>query len=409
MSYLNFKRFTAVKIRSYAIFVFFLFLALFLGGHWYGSDRKDVWGNPLLPDLAQFYVAGELARTGNIGRIYQAPEVWQKINQTLGTPSSVEGTYFFYPPFVAWICAPLSFLPYHTVAWFYFACSLMAGLGLGWGIAVHFLGRTDPARTAAWLLVASVPFWRCVMFGQNGLISLAIGWLFYWCWKQKRFFWAGLTLALGGYKPQLFWGLWLWVILFGSGLTRVGLALGLAALGGVGAWDGGQLWKEWWGLLGMHMDAPGSAVRMHSIHNAFELWFRRPTLWEEIVWIIVAMVWALGFIVATQKRVDDRMRDQLLAFALLGSLLLTPRLYNYDLVLVFPLLVGWWVTLGKKDNEPGTQWRKWFFGLIILSLYISDVAAMLGVPLVTILGMICLWIMYQSITLQERVQSQNQS
>ncbi len=369
-------------IRFFAISTFLIFAILFLWLRLTSVHGLDRFGNPFLPDLAQFYVAGELAKNGAIHQIYNAPMVWQRINEVLKVGQET-GTYFFYPPFVAWLCAPLAFFSYPTAATLYFIFSLILAVTLSWIISKTFLDSEEEAINACLLFLASVPFWRCLLFGQNGFISLALMWIFYRAWMKKQFFLSGLFLSLGSYKPQLFFGLWIWLLLFGPISARCGLFSGgifFICLGSIG---GIQLWKQWIGMLQKHHDLPGSENRMHSLHNAFQLLFPQ----GEAKWMqlgLIALIFALWITILFKLRFDKSTPCDIsfsLTMALLGWNLLTPRLYQYDMVICLPLLIGCW----NRLKTVAFPFKRILFPGIVLSFYFSDFAALGKIPLLTMI------------------------
>jgi Glycosyltransferase family 87 len=373
-------------VRILAISSFVVFGALFVYLRLTAVHSLDRFGNPLAPDLAQFYVAGEMARHGEWSSLYDPAEVWRRINDTLEQGQET-GTSFFYPPFVPWFCVPLTLLPYAATAWIYMVLSVFFGFALGWVIPRHWPESRPWSREACWLFVASVPFWRCVLFGQNGLISLALLWVFYVGWNRKYYFWSGLVLAAGAYKPQLFAGAWIWLVLFGPQRARVGLGLGLAALIAIGYSTGAGLWEQWYGAISRLQDVPGSAVRMHSLHDAFTLVCpqNHGATIESLLRLIFLAIWLWAFVALRMRPFTESTRDLSMAVALLGWGLLTPRLYQYDLVIFYPLLVGWWCWIKTLPKTKQSWWRG-IFVVTMAAFYLNDVAAGLKLPILTAIG-----------------------
>jgi len=396
-------------IRFFARSCAAVFLLLFLASRFFAQDGLDPNGNPLAPDLAQFYVAGELVSGGQVARLYDHVYVWDRINEVLGVDDGT-GTSFFYPPYVAWLCWPLALLPYAVTAWLYLALSLALGLGLGWWVArrqmaeatVAFPRWREEAVNACWLFVASVPFWRCVLFGQNGLIWLLVAWGAYCLARRGRWGLAGLVMALGACKPQVFLGLFMWMALAGGWRARGGLALGgllLAALGSLGGW---RQWGEWLGSLGLHDDLAGSSARMHDLHHVFKPWVGEAGWWsvtgglEIVVHVLIwgATLWVIVTLWRREGRWSRPMRldrlgapsHLLLALLLLTFALAGPRSYQYDLLLLYPLLVSWWAYGRIHGHAP----KGLMFAVITVG-YFSDFMAILGIPLFTLVGLWMWW------------------
>lgn len=346
----------------------------------------DLNGNPLLPDLAQFYVAGQMAREGEVRHIYEPHIVWHRINEELHRDQG-SGTNFYYPPFVPWLCVPLSFLPYAPTAWIYFVLSLLLGLGLGWRIPQAWAASRPDAREACGLFVASVPFWRDVLYGQNALISLTLLWAFYEAWRHRKHFLAGVILALGAYKPQLFVGAWFWIFLFGSLSSWLGLMVGLGALGLLGSVVGLGLWPEWIAAMSRLQDVPNSHARMLSMHNAFTL-VSPQNSWsgiECLLWLLFSVIWLWALVALRMRPFNEANRDLSMAVALLGWGLLTPRLYQYDLLIFYPLLVGWWAWIQSQSQGTRGKWIGWL-SLVVACFYMTDLAGRLKLPILTLLA-----------------------
>jgi hypothetical protein len=233
-----------------------------------------------------------------------------------------------------------------------------------------------------WLLVGSLPFWRTVTFGQNGLWLLAILSAAWACWKNKQEVAAGLILSLTLAKPQLFGGLYLGVLLFLSGRVMAGLFLGgMVWLVSGFALRGVEGWMEWIRSIQLIRSGREHVEWQHSLLNLFD--WASPSLGltaaKITVWGIFCIFWLRGLIILWRR---ERIVEGL-GWALWGGLLLTPRLYQYDLILLFPLMVGWaaraqatsefWMIAGVNTaiygNDFFMETRFPFLSLILLLLF----------------------------------------
>ncbi len=353
------------------------------------AGGPDAAPTGLFPDFAQFYVAGQLVAEGRADLLYNKEAFWDRTRAVLGTDGA--GYWFAYPPFVAWACQPLAALPYRTAAWLFFCANVGGALWLGRRIARHFLPDAPvEARTAMWLLVGSVPFWRCASFGQNGVLSLALVWFFYELWQRAWYKSAGAALALTLFKPQLFLGLYAWLLLFGTQPALVGFTAGTMLLAWIGTAVAPQLhlWSAWWNSLQAVWLLPEYPAWMHSF---MDLWrtlagIQLPMFWvwvKLMAWAALASVW-LGTLV--HRRALRWPGDgEMLGLALAGSLLLAPRLYQYDMLLAYPLLIGWWAQarLEPKSRNAARSWLAAFY----LVLMLSDPLGRLKIPAATVLAL----------------------
>lgn len=396
-------------VRFFAQSCAVVFLVLFLATRWLAEDGLDPNGNPLAPDLAQFYVAGQLVLEGKTDRLYDQAYVWERINTTLGVDDGT-GTAFFYPPYVAWLCVPLALLPFTVTAWLYLGLSLALGLGLGWWMAVELLrpremeeapGWRDEAINACWLFVAAVPFWRCLLFGQNGLLWLLIAWCSYLLARRDRWFLAGLLMALGACKPQVFLGFFFWMVVAGGWRGRGGLALGGVGLFALGSLGGLDQWRQWFSSLQGHQDLAGSAARMHDIHNVMKPWIAGPWgEWAQVFDVVLKLTLSCGtlwMLFLLWKRTGpwwhplslkelDSPSHFLLVLVVLSVAVQGPRTYQYDLVVLYPLILGWWAWARAKGWRPISG-----ILMVVLAGYLSDLTAFFGIPLFTLLGVYLWW------------------
>lgn len=386
------------RIRRFAVSVVLIFAVLFIGLRATSHDGLDRFGNPLTPDFAQFYVSGKMALAGQIGHVYEDRFFFERVNALFGLPKEADGYPFLYPPFVPWLCAPLSLFPYSVAATLDLVLGIALGVGLGWWVAIHLLRDREMAWDACWLFMASLPVIRCVLYGQNGLISLGLVWLGYCAWKAKREFLCGLIFALGAYKPQLFAGVALWVLLFGSNRTRTGLILGgsvLVALGFVGGADG-QLWRGWINEISQVRDSVRTQMQMHSLWSGFELWSPLPN-WLKIVrvvlWSVIGVFWMERLIrmrlSVRGKKEDVRawIGEWALGLALVGGALLTPRFCQYDAVMLYPVMVGWWRE-AQKFSPAKCGLEQIGIAVVVGGFYLSDFFGRMGIPLMTVIGVI---------------------
>jgi hypothetical protein len=382
-------RMTAPLVRRAAAGAAFLFLALFLVSRLTAREGKDWNGNPLFPDFASFYVVGKMVAAGETDRIYDPEIVPDRIGMLLRIGAE-DRYYYLYPPFVAGVCLPLSALPYPAAAWLFFFGNLFLGgwLAFRWPRAVA--GAEEVRVEAALLFLASVPFWRTVMFGQNSLLLLAILLGAYENWKKKREFLAGLILSLGFYKPQILVGVFLWLVLFGGWRARLGLLAGAAGWVVAGSAVGGvELWGQWLEAVQRMAGAVENPLWKHSLWSLPTLWFPAgiPGGGGAVFSAVFVMAAAAGLVILgaaaweAGKKGKVDLGEQALPLALVGGLLLTPRLYQYDLVMMYPGMLMLW---GASENPSKKM------GMLVAcgAFYANDLFQALRIPLLTFGGIL---------------------
>ncbi len=374
------------RIRRFGASVVLVFLVLFAWLRLTSTQGIDRFGNGLAPDFSQFYVAGQLAAAGEIGRIYDETLFSSRVNALFGLPKEADSYPFLYPPFVPWIAIPLPWMPYPLVASLYLLAMMALGVGLAWSIARHCLLDRDEALDAVWLFVAAIPTVRCLLYGQNGMIALAAIWLGFLAWKARREGLCGLLLAAGAFKPQLFAGVWLWLILFGSHRARAGLALGLLFWAVLGCAGGADLWKQWLDVIAHVRDSTKLQGQMHSWLNAFDWWRPWPRSVEVVrvvSWLLLIACW-LATLGRLWRQGGIAAAETAFYLALGGWVWLTPRFCQYDAVILYPALVWWW------NRSHGTHLERVWIICLLTGFYFGDFFVMIKLPLLTIIGVVIL-------------------
>lgn len=299
-------------------------------------------------DFSNFYVLGWLALNDRASDLYDAAALRQTAAALL--PESSDTFYLpIYGPQVALFFATFARLPYEwsLVIW-------LLGTTVIYGVCVWLIWRTCPSlkreANAVLLLAASFPaFFNLITHGQNSAVALACFTAAYLALRAGRPFWAGLAIGSLVFKPQL--GLAAALVFLINREWRVVAGAVVAA--------GLQLWGTWlyfgtnvmtaygqW-LLGIGDLAPLLHVKPYQMHSLYSFW-KLLIPWDPgalifygftagvVIWA-ACMVWRSGASISLRY-----------AFLLLATVLVSPHLYVYDLVILAPafLIVGDW-TLGQ--------------------------------------------------------------
>lgn len=387
------------RIRRVTVSVVAVFAVLFIWLRVTAVDGVDRFGNVLSPDFGQFYVAGQLAASGQVTRIYEEPFFFARVNALFGQPPGADGYPFLYPPFVPWLCVPLSWMPYAVAASVYLLVSVAVMALVGRWLAREWMDDRESATDAVWLLVASLPAIRCVLYGQNGWLTLVIACVGFQLWRARRDGWCGLVFALGAFKPQLFLGLWLWLLVFGSNRARLGLVLGgIGSLVlGCAATGDGRLWLQWLHAAAQMRDSSATLGLMYSWWQAFA-WRGLTDGTGAVVrvasWSLLALGWmsVLGVMAVRYRREETREASGTTAFmlALMGWVWLTPRFAQYDALILYPVLVWVWARSGKAVGR--WNWERVCTICLLSSFYLGDFFSKIQIPFITVLG-VAFWIM----------------
>lgn len=282
-------------------------------GHLLGTDFLSFWAtSSLLHQHADPYDAA--LHIAEQRRINAAPDGYMA---------------FFYPPLFLPFCYPLAFLGYFAAlaAW-------LAATGAAYFAAARaWLGRMP------WYAFAGSPaVFLAITHGQSSFLVAALlgggAWLL-----RSRSGLAGVLLGLATFKPQF--GLLVPLVLLLTGEWRAILAASATALALALVTTlafGPDMWRDWLALSGPATQAMESgAIGFAKMQSPFAA----AMLVGLPLWAAYAIQIAVGLIVAaTIARIAWRRRFSLeIGSAMLaGTLLTTPFVLDYDLVLLaFPL------------------------------------------------------------------------
>lgn len=221
-------------------------------------------GTPLPKDFAQYYVAGKLALRGRLDALYfvdlhtgltqpvLANSEFARTGREFGI---AETSYFLYPPWVAWLYAPLALLPpwpafvaARLLAWLALVAGfvVLAGAVPAWGpeaalASFALFALSPPVRAALGTAQASIPFFLLLALFARALAHRR---------ERAAGAWWGAAAALKLF-PLVF-ALWLvarrrWrALAAGAACGLALLVLGLAA----GGWS---TTERFLGLLREHL------------------------------------------------------------------------------------------------------------------------------------------------------------
>ncbi len=302
-------------------------------------------------DFGMYYAAALQLRT-DPGRLYDLTAQNQMLNFVTG---GLQNHYlsFPYPPFVAAIFVPLTWLPFRSAYW------TMAGLNIALAAGIVFLLCRSlfsrRSQVLALALTASVmfPLYVNVVLGQTAFIGVALYSLFILDMLQKKSARAGLWVALLSYKivlmPVPFLLLLLrraWKAIFV--VVSVALALALLSLSIVGT--AGMRAN----LRVMTMMTDESLIpRMQSLRGLTH--FLGMPGW--VFWVLGAAI--AGTLLAVERRGGDP--KWVLAAAVLATLLISPYIQMYDVSLALPA-----IALAISAMSRVSDWQRTAFMLLAL-------------------------------------------
>jgi hypothetical protein len=320
-----------------------------------GKVPKTLSGQTLLPDYLAHWTGGRLLLNGDLGHLYD-PSVQHGLqNEVIG--SSTQLSWFVSPPFAAVLYAPFALLSYPVSAGMWTVAStgllvaaivmmrpMLPRLGLRhWGLVTLVVAATQPVLE----LIGS---------GQDSALSLFLWVLGVRLLTSNRDRSAGVVFALGLLKPQLFIvaplvlllqcrfrALGAWVVT-ASGLGLVSLAL--VGPSGIHTWlslpftrlyqvqvQEGQAWKmEGLPSLVTSLAPPAMAAT------------------AQVTGLIVAVLVAAAFALEV-RRSRGASIQAVWAFAAITTVVVSPHLVIYDLVLALPAFLY----LLERHNQRVTR------------------------------------------------------
>jgi hypothetical protein len=291
-------------------------------------------------DYVAFHAAARLIREGNGRQIYDLQAIGAVETQTVG--ETIDGEHvlpFLNPPFVALALAPFAGLDLSGFVAVLFAINLALFVLTG-VVLERMLGlRRARDRVFYWLFAVSVFPVFALFLQQQLTLWICLAWLGLVSFEAKdRHGLAGASLALGLVKPQMVllpllflivqrrWRTLGWFAAAAAPLAAVSLAI--VGLQGVvdyprflldsTAWEAnGVNARQMFGWNGIVADLTGdlSPPRLALLALAV------PTL------ALVAWTWRAGWSLQRERL------PALMALMLLGSLLVNPHLYFYDMTL----------------------------------------------------------------------------
>ncbi len=350
------------------VFVAFYLAALFA---WLATD---VWlaetpVTALRNDFAGFWSVGRMVLEGQAGEAYDPAAAFA--SQARHVPEHDVRLPWFYPPQMFFLFGPIASLSYFPAFFLWSGVCLLALAG-----ALHTLA---PRMPAVWLLLASPGLYWILRFGQTGVLAAALlgGALYFMTHRGPLR--AGVLIGLLAFKPHL--GLLLPFALIAGRQGRVFAAATLTVLGVAGACAlafGPEIWLRFFDAMHVALNwqardalPHGQLVSLYAVLRALGL-ADRPALALQALLAVAVL--------AVVLRVWSRAGPSLPAGALLaaGSLLVSPHVLGYDLVVLAPAIAILAAEGAKHGWLPGE--REGLIALWVWPLFSGVIAELTGIP-----------------------------
>jgi len=374
--------FTAQRVRAYSKLI--LAAYAMLGVFWTLSSRNliDPSGTPLGADFVAMWSASAMAIRGAAASAYD-PARLLAVQRAMFADPQLHLCAFFYPPTYLLMIAPLAGLPY---GW-----SLIAWIGLSLAAYLFVIRKIAPVTEALLIAVAFPGALVNFVNGQNGFLTAALLGGALIALQKDRPVLCGVFFGLLGGKPQL--GLLIPMFLLVTRQWRAIASTSIATLILVAssvALFGPETWR---GFIA------GASSARHLILEQGEMgFFKMQSVFAQArMWgLSVAASYALQGLVATAAiamaiRVWTACNDFPIRAAALviATMLVTPWMYDYDLVLLALPIAYLAIDAMREGFLP---FQKSILTFAWLMPMLARPLANAAIPIAPVVLMLLLWI-----------------
>jgi alpha-1,2-mannosyltransferase len=369
---------TAERARNYSLLLLVFYAIATVGWIALSGGLTDPNGKPIGTDFSSFYAAGSMALDGRAADVYDMAAHYARERQIFGEATPYYG--WLYPPIFLFAVAPLALVPYPIALAVWQGASFALYLAVIAAILRPI--RNDEAIGRLWL-VAAAAFPAAFVnlgHGQNGfltagLLGAALVTL------QRRPLLSGVLFGLLAYKPQF--GLLIPIALLAGGQWRTFVAAGVTVLALAGAATlafGPEIWRSFAAstetsrTLLLEQGNVGFE-KLQSIFASIRMWGGGTSL-AYIVQAAASFI-ALFSIAYAWRGCGDR--DLKAALLIVATLLASPHVLDYDLMLLAPAIAFIVVSCWPKqfrDYDISVLAAAWF-----APLFARAIAGATGVPL----------------------------
>lgn len=337
-------------------------------------DRND---KPLGTDFSSFYTAGTLALKGKAASAYSAVTHHAVQQQLFGANTPYYA--WLYPPNFFLAAAPLALLPYPLALLVWQGATL--ALYLAVMAAILFRARRESRVIAdLWLPVAAAfpAVFINLGHGQNGFLSAALFGAALLCLPHRPVL-AGILLGTLSYKPQLalvipfaLLAAGQWRTIMAGTVTVIVLAVASLLLFGGDAWSAFIASTEMSRKVLLEEGSVGFE-KLQSAFAAVRLWGGGIGL----AYLVQGAVAAVAICATARVWYSDRCRDIKAAALLAASLLASPHILDYDLMLLAPAMAFF------VANRSGSHFRNYEISLLA-AVWTAPLLARLAAGLVAL-------------------------
>ncbi len=332
-------------------------LIVTIAGLIYMFSRTDALimadGQPIGTDFSNVYTAGSMIHEGRAADVWDWGQHAQAMKDIFG--SRLDAYYaWHYPPFFLFIASVFAFLPY---LWALILWQLSTLAGFTYSI------KKIMAERPGWLLptLGFPAVFVNMGHGQNAFLTAMLFGLSMFYLNKKPIL-AGILIGLMAYKPQF--GFLIPLALLAGGYYKTFFSAGITVLimsALATVTFGMDIWPAFMESMTLTRDIilEDGSTGWHKIQSAFSAimnWTGNVTVAYAVHGLIALFITATIFL-AFRKPVAHEDRAALL---ILGSLMFTPYMLDYDMVVVGPA-IAFLVYRGLKSG-----FRPWEVLLLLL-------------------------------------------
>jgi hypothetical protein len=347
---------TSKRLRAHALLLALTIWALYL---WTITTPTllDRNGNLKGTDFLHFYTLGSLAVAHRGGELYDMEA--QSALAARRVPSAAGLHYLpLYPPQVSLVFAPLAHLCYGwALALWWFSTALIYA-ACCYGIWRSCPKLHDFGGTVALVAMAFPAFFHLIAWGQTSALALACFTAGFFLLRDQREFAAGLAFGCLIFKPQL--GLAAAVVFIFTGRWRIlaGAVLSATAQITAGiAYYGLNPFRSWMQTLrDVPALIPSFEPRPYQTHCLRAFWSMLvPWSGVSLAFYVISALTVLAWTIAIWRRQGSLSLKY--SALLLATVLVSPHLTVYDLVILAPailLLTDWLIPHPSTRQGIGT-------------------------------------------------------
>lgn len=376
---------TRERMRVYSALLLFAYVAALVALLATADGIVDWAGRPIGTDFVNVYAAGKLALGGQPALAYDWP-AHHAMQKAVAGRDQIAYYGWHYPPAFLLVASLLAALPYPAALLVYQAVTLGGYL---WAV-LRIAGRAD-AGLVTLLALAFPAVFVNVTHGHNGFLTAALlgGALFL---LDQRPLLAGCLFGCLAYKPQF--GLLIPLLLMATGRWRVFIAATATVLVVTAVtWTtfGADVFAAFWQSLHMAQrialeGAPGF-YKIHSVYAAARL-LGAPAALAQGAQALTSLGMAVAVVALWRSSAAFELKA---AGLLIGSLLATPYVLDYDMVVLGPaiaFLAMHGLRQGFVPYEVTALCALWALPLVARSLAEATAVSLAPIVMLAAVGLI---------------------